>query len=1197
MMTAHHKLYRPLGVAILFLVLLTIQCWRVGLSYDAQSQNPAAPAGTASISGTVTYCVSAPPPPVPNVTMTLTGPPNDSTTTNASGVYTFPSVTTGNTYTVTPSKTALPKGSAGIDTVDAIRAQRQFLGTLTLTGCQLTAADVNEDTLVDTSDAIAIQRFFTVQATGTANAGQWRFTPLNRTYISLTSNQSGQDYNALALGDTNGDLTPSGPSIETAQSVQAPTTVATVSLPIASVANSITNFSLPVTTSTISAADNLVGFQGDFTFDPSVVTFQTPRASKAGLTLIGSWSLSASILPDGVTLRVSAFNTDDPPMPLSGSGVLFNLNFTRVSSTVGAFSDLTWKASPNNFVFIDGNTIKQAPTSTPAGKITIGGAPTAVKLEEFTATGYGDSVYLQWKTGHEVDSLGFNLYRDDNGKRTRVNSQLIAGSALLAGPGMAIQAGRNYGWGDSASLNRKSRYWLEEIDMNGGSKWYGPVSITESGRDRAPIDGGRARLLSAMGSQSSAGSAQVEARATLPQATATRLDAQAQAAGQNALKLSIRHEGLYRITQPELVRAGLDPNTDPRRLQLYVDGQQVPMAELNTAGGRLDANSAVEFYATGINSAVTDTRAYWLVAGNEPGLRIPQIKGKAKNKAAAVNFAYTVERRDRTIYFSSLKNGDIENFFGPVVTQSQVEQKLTLARLDKSGPAAEVEVAMQGVSITAHRIGVEVNGAKAGELTFDGQANRAAKFSIPLALLNEGDNTVTLASLNSATDVTLIDYVRITYARSFVADNDSLRFTAGKQPVTVDGFSTSAIHVFDVTDPANVTEITGKIQQGKSGYAVTLTAGGGARTLIATTESAFRSPDAITARQSNNLRQELPGSDMVMITRKEFFDSLQPLAELRRAQGLSVTLVDVEDIYDSFSFGQKTPQAIKDFMAYARTSYKTALRYALIVGDASYDPMNHLGLGNYDMVPSRLIDTQALETASDEWFAPVGTDGAAQVAIGRLPVRNVAEASAMVAKLLRYEQSTPADSVVLVADQASDFDFGSVNNELRALAPHATKVEDLRRGMDTDDVLKERLIRALNSGPRLVNYVGHGSVDLWRANLLTEADADALTNQDRLSVYVMMTCLNGYFHDAAIESISEKLVKAPGGAIAVWSSSGMSTPGEQARMNAALYKALFGDGGTGLTLGEAISRAKLSAADDDVRRTWTLIGDPAMRLR
>ncbi|MFL6212804.1 MAG: C25 family cysteine peptidase [Blastocatellia bacterium] len=1195
MMISHYKLYRPLSAAIIFLILLVAGSYRIVRAFDAEANHPAAPASAVNISGQVTYCAAAIPPGAPNVTMNLTGSATAMATTDASGNYTFASANlpAGGTYTVTPTKTG---AVSGLNTSDVSRVLNFLAGTATLTTCQQTAADTSKNGSINTTDVSHILNFLAGNPPVASNhTGEWVFTPPSNTYVSIVADQTNQNYSAILLGEVTGNWTPAGPtpaelqpvSMQT-QSAAAPLAV-TVTLPTASVASTVTNFTLPITISN-TTGQKIDGYRLRVVYNPAVINITGVDTTG---TMSASYSVSVNTSVSGVIQIVAASATQ-----LTGSGTLIKLTVTRVGAQ-GTSTTLQFQAGGTfpATEFTDSTDDTIVPSTGASGSVTVGAAPTAVKLEEFTATGYGDSVYLTWKTGHEVDSVGFNIYRDDNGKRTRVNSQMIAGSALMAGPGLALQAGRNYAWSDGVSLNRKSHYWLEEIDMSGRSKWYGPVSITDSGRDRAPVDGGRARLLSALGSQSPAGSTQVEARAAMPQASANRLDAQAQAVGQTALKLGIRQEGLYRITQPELIRAGLDPNTDPRLLQLFVDGQQMPLAEVNTAGGRLDTNSAVEFYATGMDSAVTDTRAYWLVVGKEPGLRIQQSKGKAKNKAAAPNFAYTVERRDRSVYFSSLKNGDSENFFGPVITQGQVEQKLALARLDKSGPAAEVEVALQGVSLTAHRVSVEVNGAKVGELTFDGQANRAAKFSVPTALLSDGDNTVTLASLNNQTDVSLVDYVRITYARSFVADNDSLRFIAGKQPITVDGFSTAAIHVFDVTDPANVSEITGKIQSGKSGYAVTLAASGSGRTLIATTETAFRSPDAIAARQSTNLRQELPGTDMVMITRKEFFDSLQPLAELRRAQGLSVALVDVEDIYDSFSFGQKTPQAIKDFMAYARASYKTALRYALIVGDASYDPKNHLGLGNYDMVPSRLIDTAAMETASDEWFAPVGTDGAAQVAIGRLPARTITEAAAMVAKLLRYEQSTPSDSVVLIADQGSDFDFGSVSSELRALAPHATKVEDLRRGMDSDEALKSRLIQALNGGPKLVNYIGHGSVDLWRANLLTDADANALTNQDRLSVYVMMTCLNGYFHDAAIDSLAESLVKSPGGAVAVWSSSGISTPGEQARMNAALYKVLFGDGGAGLTLGEAISRAKLAAADDDVRKTWTLIGDPSMRLR
>ena len=50
---------------------------------------------------------------------------------------------------MTPTKTALAPGSAGINTVDVIAVQRHFLNLGTpLSGCQLAAADVNGDTVI-----------------------------------------------------------------------------------------------------------------------------------------------------------------------------------------------------------------------------------------------------------------------------------------------------------------------------------------------------------------------------------------------------------------------------------------------------------------------------------------------------------------------------------------------------------------------------------------------------------------------------------------------------------------------------------------------------------------------------------------------------------------------------------------------------------------------------------------------------------------------------------------------------------------------------------------------------------------------------------------------------------------------------------------------------------------------------------------
>jgi hypothetical protein len=93
---------------------------------------------------------------------------------------------------------------------------------------------------------------------------------------------------------------------------------------------------------------------------------------------------------------------------------------------------------------------------------------------------------------------------------------------------------------------------------------------------------------------------------------------------------------------------------------------------------------------------------------------------------------------------------------------------------------------------------------------------------------------------------------------------------------------------------------------------------------------------------------------------------------------------------------------------------------------------------------------------------------------------------------------------------------------------------------------------------------------------------------------VMMTCLNGYFQDAALDSLAESLLKADGGAVAVWGSSGMTTPDIQSILNQQAYRMIFN--GTPLTIGEATARAKAAAVSGDVRRTWILLGDPTTRL-
>jgi hypothetical protein len=89
----------------------------------------------------------------------------------------------------------------------------------------------------------------------------------------------------------------------------------------------------------------------------------------------------------------------------------------------------------------------------------------------------GQSI-IKWTTGYEAENLGLNVYREAGNGRVRLNNQLIAGLAFVTNA--AMTAGRTYRWRDSLPPGKSdARYYVEEIDLNGESKWHGPILTTD----------------------------------------------------------------------------------------------------------------------------------------------------------------------------------------------------------------------------------------------------------------------------------------------------------------------------------------------------------------------------------------------------------------------------------------------------------------------------------------------------------------------------------------------------------------------------------------------------------------------------------------------------------------------------------------------------------------------------------------------
>lgn len=957
------------------------------------------------------------------------------------------------------------------------------------------------------------------------------------------------------------------------------------------------------------------------TLSPAGVLSGTPTQAGMFNITIGTTDANLCVGTRAYTLTINCQTITLAPagLPTGTVGVNYNQTITATGGTPPHTFSVTTGSLPAGLLLSAAGVLSGMPatqgtfnfTVTPTDGSNCAGSqdyavningPTLVSLISFTASAFDNGTLVEWQTGFEADNLGFNLYRDDenHGNKSLINQQLIAGSAFLVGSA-TLGSGGSYQWWDNSPSSKSAAYWLEDRDLNGQSRWNGPFYPSQAGGKQRSASVQQAKTLAAL-SIPEAPPVRVESQAGLLASSGASWAARSQMqsviiSSPNRIKLSIKHEGWHRVTQQELAAAGLDSSLDPRNLQLFVDGKQQAVSVTGQEDGRLDPNDAVEFYGTGIDSTFSDLRTYYLVSGKRAGLRVASTKRPA-HPSPQGSFDCTVERRDHTIYFSALRNGDKENFFGAVVAGEPVDQRLTLHHLAPPALPATLRVALQGVTNVSHHVTLRFNGSDVGELVFQGQAEVESSVSISPALLREGANQVTLIAQGGPSDVSLLGFVRVTYRHSFTADDDWLKLQAraGEQ-VTINGFRSEAIRVLDVTDPYAVQEVTGYLSQQESGsFSVSLAVPGkGQRSLLALTSERATRPAKVAPDYSSNLRDPLQGADLLIVTRDELIDSVRALKAFRQKQGLSVAVVDIEDIYDEFSFGQKTPHAVKDFIGFATTLWKKPIKYVLFFGDASLDPKNYLGFGDLDLVPTRLIDTTFMQTASDDWFADLNGNGIADIAVGRLPVRGAGEAQLIIKKIISYEQSSPAEEVLLVSDLNDGIDFERSNEQLIPLFSRESRITHIRRGQLGDQAARAALIDAINSGQRIVNYAGHGSVNVWRGDLLSSSDALQLQNRDHLSVFAIMNCLNGYFHDSAADSFGEALLKSSGGAVAVWASSAMTVAEGTAPMNQEFNRQLFAS--PRVRIGDAAISAKAATLDVDARRTWILLGDPTMMFK
>jgi len=817
----------------------------------------------------------------------------------------------------------------------------------------------------------------------------------------------------------------------------------------------------------------------------------------------------------------------------------------------------------------------------------------SIKYNFINAFYDGRGVYLQWQTEYETKNVGFFLYRISDSGKELVNPSLIAGSYLQVGGERST--GKNYGFYD-ADGDFNSQYIIESLNTE-NSRINSSLITPEYVGDLSEVTNNSSDFYAKVKSQSR--SKIEQNNLNLPKdlrleyesnQSVTDTEMQRAVVAQAGVKIGVKKEGFYRVSRAELQAAGFDVNVNSNMWQLFLKGVEQSII----VGGSGDY---IEFYGKGLDTAESDTSFYYLIAGSENGKRINPITLRSiGGRVLAKNYNQTFVYKERTIYSSSILNGETENWFGRVVTTGGTTATFNLNAVDFNSSESVLKLNLQSVTLESHQVNLLLNGQELGQVIGNPRQLISKEFKVPTQMLREGANTL---KLTAVTGISVLESIRTSFSRRYTAQQNQLSFyTQNYKTANLDGFSSANIRVFDLTYSNNPTIITNLNVQSNSGnYGVTLPSHRG-RVMFAVEDSAILSAASVTPNNASNLSTPAHNANLVIISHKNFLTQAENWANYRRSQGVSVEVVDVEDVYDEYSFGVLSSLAIRSFLQYAKNSWQTPPKYILLIGDSSYDSRDYYGIGNFNLVPTKLVDTIYSETGSDDSLADFNNDGLAEIAVGRIPARNVQVVTDALAKVTNFESSVSQSmtrGALFASDLPNGYDFDAVNRRLANLLPAATPKVFVNRGMANSQTV---LINELNKGNFLVNYAGHGNLAVWAStDFFGKSNVPQLTNAGNLSVFTMLSCLNGYFIEPQEDSLSELLLKTNnGGAVAAWSSSGLTTADVQEIMATRFYSQI--GAGNITRLGDLINDAKtVIGGGRDVKLSWTLLGDPMLKMK
>jgi len=713
-------------------------------------------------------------------------------------------------------------------------------------------------------------------------------------------------------------------------------------------------------------------------------------------------------------------------------------------------------------------------------------------------------------------------------------------------------------------------------------------------------------------------------------------------------KIKTTTEGLYKITPADLQEAGIDPSSiDPEEIEILGGYDRIMRWEMDSliamdtlpgvlpaiyevdGDGTFEGDERIIFYAHSLsgwernrfNNGVffyyhpyTDTNVYWLRFNGENPLEMEEISGYGGDNGT--HFTDTIHLEEDV--YSPLKSGLVWgwkelNTTGGTSEDNADRLQTTFNVLNNYNNQAIINVAFYPKTSGNYDIEVSLNGQSVSK-TIASQGNESEDrtvFTDTINALHSGLNNLVF-TLETPEESIIMDYVEVIYEKELIANENKLLITKDQPSIrnyTVEGFSSNP-YVININDSRNPSLITHTFTNGNANFPTD------SRKILL--QSLPYSVEGISLADPTSLFQG--GADWIVITDNQFVAQASRLKSWREnnLRGISspqARVIEIDDIYDNFSYGVRDPSAIKRFLYWTQENWNPPVSYVLLFGDGSYDDKNLMGIGKTSFIPIHTEGKTIYQSGGylssnsswDNWFVDFDSNKVPDIPIGRVTASNAAESKEWAEKLIDYEKSTGwwRMKAIFLADDAFKPEYSNADTEhtyymetSSNLIPdwvYKDKIYLMEYAMSSSgtkgDALEDHL-KSLSDGALLGLYLGHGNLRLiTHEAVFGIQNVNSTYNWRKTPFYYFGSCDVGYFERPDENCIAgyANLYKNGGTivSIAAGRATGYETNGHLAER---LAGNIFSD--SALTAGDAF----LFAMTGGGHLTYTFFGDPATSI-